>query len=99
MPWRHCCTAWSLFLFLFFAGVTQVWLIEVNSNPCLELSSPYLSRIVPCLLEHTMQLTVDVSFPPQAPARSGGGTRSGMPSHEMIGAECGANRYLKVFES
>ncbi len=25
----------------------HVWLIEVNTNPCLELSSPLLARIIP----------------------------------------------------
>ena len=24
-----------------------VWLIEVNTNPCLEISSPLLSRLIP----------------------------------------------------
>lgn len=23
------------------------WLIEVNTNPCLELSSPYLAKLIP----------------------------------------------------
>ena len=46
----------------------NVWLIEVNSNPCLELASPYLGTIIPRLLEHVMQLTVDVAFPPAAPS-------------------------------
>jgi hypothetical protein len=46
----------------------NVWLIEVNSNPCLELASPYLGTIIPRLLEHVMQLTVDVTFPPAAPS-------------------------------
>ena len=25
----------------------KVWIIEVNTNPCLELSCPLLSRIIP----------------------------------------------------
>jgi hypothetical protein len=33
-----------------------VWLIEVNSNPCLELACPYLGAIIPRLLEHVMQV-------------------------------------------
>jgi tubulin monoglycylase TTLL3/8 len=28
----------------------KVWLIEVNSNPCLELSCPLLSTIIPNLI-------------------------------------------------
>jgi hypothetical protein len=46
----------------------NVWLIEVNSNPCLELASPYLATIIPRLLEHVMQLTVDVAFPGTRPS-------------------------------
>lgn len=28
----------------------KLWLIEVNSNPCLELSCPILSQIIPNLI-------------------------------------------------
>ena len=28
------------------------WLIEVNTNPCLELSSPVLSRIIPSMFDN-----------------------------------------------
>ena len=55
------------FFWLLFPSVVavQVWFIEVNSNPCLELASPYLAHIIPRLLEHVMRLTVDVHFPAQ----------------------------------
>lgn len=46
------------------------YLIEVNSNPCLELSSPYLAGMLPRLIEHMLQLTVDVHFPPPPPPRT-----------------------------
>ena len=42
----------------------EVVLIEINSNPCLEFSSPYLERLLTGLLEDTFQLTVDRFFPP-----------------------------------
>lgn len=42
----------------------HVWLIEVNTNPCLELSSNLLSRIIPTMLEHSFRLTLDPLFPP-----------------------------------
>lgn len=42
----------------------KVWLIEVNSNPCLELSCPLLTAIIPRLVENTLQLTLDAIFPP-----------------------------------
>ena len=42
----------------------NVWLIEVNTNPCLELSSKLISRIIPTMLEQSFRLTLDVIFPP-----------------------------------
>lgn len=40
------------------------WLIEVNTNPCLELSSPYLAYLIPSMVENALKLTVDCMFPP-----------------------------------
>ena len=31
------------------------WLIEINTNPCLELSCPLLERILPSLIEQTFR--------------------------------------------
>ena len=31
------------------------WLIEVNTNPCLELSSPYLARLIPTMIENALK--------------------------------------------
>ena len=39
------------------------WLIEVNTNPCLEESSELLKRLLPRMIEDMMRLTVDVIFP------------------------------------
>jgi tubulin polyglutamylase TTLL1 len=33
----------------------NVWLIEVNTNPCLELSSPYLARLIPAMIENALK--------------------------------------------
>jgi hypothetical protein len=38
------------------------WLIEVNTNPCLELVSPYLEVLIPKMLENAFALTVDQFF-------------------------------------
>jgi hypothetical protein len=35
-------------------GKLDVWLIEVNSNPCLELSCPLLATLIPRLVENTL---------------------------------------------
>lgn len=42
------------------------WLIEVNTNPCLELSSPYLAKLIPQMLENACKIAVDPIFPPPA---------------------------------
>ena len=31
------------------------WMIEVNTNPCFELSSPYLARLIPAMVENTLK--------------------------------------------
>jgi len=33
----------------------NVLLIEVNTNPCLELSCPLLSRIIPTMLDNALK--------------------------------------------
>jgi len=35
------------------------WLIEINTNPCLEESSKLLSQLIPRMLEDMLKLTVD----------------------------------------
>jgi len=39
------------------------WLIEVNTNPCIEESSNILKVYIPRMLEDMLKLTVDVLFP------------------------------------
>ena len=40
------------------------WLIEVNSNPCLEVNCPLLADLVPTLIENTLRIGVDSLTPP-----------------------------------
>lgn len=42
----------------------NVWLIEVNTNPCLEVGSPLLARIIPNMIENALKIAVDPIFPP-----------------------------------
>ncbi|CAD8105721.1 unnamed protein product [Paramecium primaurelia] len=42
----------------------KLWLIEANTNPCLELSCPLLSRIIPTMVENLFRIAVDPIFPP-----------------------------------
>ncbi len=44
----------------------KVWLIEVNTNPCLEESSPILEKILPRMLDDAFRITVDRIYPPPA---------------------------------
>ena len=39
------------------------WLIEINTNPCLELSSPYLSNLIPAMVENALKISIDSIFP------------------------------------
>ena len=41
----------------------NVWLIEVNTNPCIEESSSLLKIYLPRMIEDMMKLTVDQVFP------------------------------------
>lgn len=40
------------------------WLIEINTNPCLETSSTTLERIIPRMVDNAFKLSVDIMFPP-----------------------------------
>ena len=41
----------------------NLWLIEVNTNPCLEESSKLLKMLLPRMIEDMMQITIDTVFP------------------------------------
>ena len=45
-------------------GNYKEWLIEINTNPCLELSSALLARLIPNMLENAFRIAVDSIFPP-----------------------------------
>ncbi len=40
------------------------WLIEINTNPCLDCSCPLLDRIIPYMVEQSIKLSVDLVYPP-----------------------------------
>ena len=40
------------------------WLIEVNTNPCLEETSALLREYIPRMLDDAFKLTLDVLYPP-----------------------------------
>jgi len=45
------------------------WLIEVNTNPCLEESNQLLSQLIPRMLDDAFKLTLDIMFPPLSAAK------------------------------
>jgi len=60
---RHC--SFEIFGYDFMIDEDfKPWLIEVNTNPCLELSSPLLARLIPSMLENAIKIAVDPIFPP-----------------------------------
>lgn len=40
------------------------YVIEVNTNPCLELVSPLLARLIPNMLENALKIALDTQFLP-----------------------------------
>ena len=43
----------------------NTWLIEVNTNPCIEESSPLLGVLLPRMINDALRLTVDQVFFPR----------------------------------
>ena len=41
----------------------KVYLIEVNTNPCLEESSQMLRQYLPRMIEDMLKITIDQTFP------------------------------------
>lgn len=44
----------------------NTWLIEVNTNPCLEESNKLLKQLLPRMLDDAFKLTVDAVHPPMS---------------------------------
>jgi tubulin--tyrosine ligase len=42
----------------------KIYLIEANTNPCIEASSPVLYKIIPSLIENVYRIAIDPLFPP-----------------------------------
>lgn len=66
------------------------YLIEVNTNPSLDLSSPLLARLIPTMLENALKLSLDPLFlPPE-----------GYSSKKAFIGDCAPeNRFELVFDS
>lgn len=42
----------------------KTYLIEINTNPCLETGCPILDRVIPNMLENAFRVALDPIFPP-----------------------------------
>lgn len=61
---QGCC--FELFGYDFIVDASfGIWLIEVNTNPCLEESSRLLSSYVPRMINDALRLTIDQVFAPK----------------------------------
>ena len=49
----------------------KVYLIEVNTNPCLETPSALLGRIIPTMIDNAIKIAVDPIFSPPEYSSSG----------------------------
>lgn len=47
-------------------GEGKVWLIEVNTNPCLEFSGSLLSRIIWHMVDNSIRIAVDPFLDPDS---------------------------------
>ena len=47
----------------------HVWLIEVNTNPCLETNAVYLAKIIPAMMDNAFRIAVDPLFPTKKTAK------------------------------
>ena len=80
----------------------RVWLIEVNTNPCLALSSPYLARLIPTMLDNALRIALDPYFPEPAKKRQGEWTTQAFENRfeavfsSLTDANPGANEALSL---
>ena len=42
----------------------KVYLIEVNTNPCLETSCPLLQKLIPDMVDSGLKIALDPLYPP-----------------------------------
>lgn len=66
-------------------------IIEVNTNPCLELSSPLLESIIPGMLDNAFKISLDILFPP--PTNWPQGKR-----HILIDQKINSNLFTIIFD-
>ena len=69
----------------------RIYLIEVNTNPCLEQGCPLLTRLIPNMVDNALRIALDPLFP--AP--------EGFPNKKsvtIIHEICPENKFELVFD-
>jgi len=68
----------------------KLYLIECNTNPCLEMSAPLLGKLIPQMLDNAFRIAVDPIFIPPKGFTSKKGS---------VGTEiCPENRFELIFD-
>ena len=77
----------------------KIYLIEFNTNPCYEISSTLLARLIPNMIENTIRylvnfrIAVDPIFPPPDIAKWTGGKKDSIPDNIWQ-----TNRFELIFD-
>ena len=90
---RRLCDSFEIFGYDFMIDENmRVYLIEANTNPCLELSCPLLARIIPAMLDSAFRIALDPLFPPRSEATAAKKNANTLP--EMLPI----NKFELVFD-
>ena len=76
----------------------NTWLIEANTNPCLEESSEILKTLLPRMINDAFKLTIDVIYKPQdvkATQEDGQPTYREQP-YKVLGYSDNMNMWQKI---
>ncbi len=69
----------------------ETTLIEINSNPCLELAGEVLEELIPAMIENTFALSIDYLMPPPPE-----GNRSSRVQESIDYIQSQENRYIDL---
>lgn len=67
----------------------KIYLIEANTNPCLEVSTPLLAKLIPIMVENAFRIAIDPIFLPPD---------NFVWKKSMIGEICIENKFELVFD-
>jgi hypothetical protein len=67
----------------------KIYLIEANTNPCLELSSPLLAKLIPSMVDNAFKIAIDPLFPPP---------EGFVWKKSLMGDICSENKFNLIFD-